>query len=40
MRVAVEKSRSGKTFGIALMDENDKPYAAATYNCIRMRVFD
>ena len=26
MRVVVEKSQSGKTFGIALMDENDKPY--------------
>ena len=26
MRVVIEKSRSGKTFGIALMDENDKPY--------------
>lgn len=26
MRVVIEKSRSGKTFGIAVMDENDKPY--------------
>lgn len=26
MRVVIEKSRSRKTFGIALMDENDKPY--------------
>jgi hypothetical protein len=26
MRVVIEKSQSGKTFGISLMDENDKPY--------------
>jgi DNA-binding cell septation regulator SpoVG len=26
MRVVIEKSQSGKTFGIALMDSNDKPY--------------
>lgn len=26
MRVVIEKSQSGKTFGIALMDADDKPY--------------
>ena len=32
MRVVVEKSQSGKTFSIALMDENDKTYLAIK-NC-------
>ena len=32
MRVVVEKSQSGKTFSIALMDANDKPYAVIK-NC-------
>jgi hypothetical protein len=32
MRVVVEKSQSGKTFGIALMDANDKPYLVVK-NC-------
>jgi DNA-binding cell septation regulator SpoVG len=32
MRVVIEKSQSGKTFGIALMGDNDKPYAVIK-NC-------
>ena len=32
MRVVIEKSQSGKTFGIALMDADDKPYLVVK-NC-------
>ena len=32
MRVVVEKSQSGKTFGIAIMGENDKPFSVIK-NC-------
>lgn len=32
MRVVVEKSQSGKTFGICLMDANEKPYLVVK-NC-------
>lgn len=32
MRVVIEKSQTGKTFGIALMDANDKPYLVVK-NC-------
>jgi len=32
MRVVIEKSQSGKTFGIALMDADDNPYLVVK-NC-------